>query len=411
MENKLNKFIRIFFYVLSVLYFLVASYHYLNRSGTAGGDEFYFIADLDLIQQSGWMQAIEKNISIPYLLLAYPFSLFLPNFVALRLVNVLLLICFFYYLKWSTFKNRLSIHLFYLLFYISAVGFFYLGTNDTLFFLSIAVFLIEVYKASYGRSYNFNLAFFALILSAFTRELFVVYIPIVMFGLFILLKTSNIKRRISRYTLFPAFLLVALLFLNIPSLLKNGSLSYDKKSPPAGIASTWSQRQYLAQLEVNQGNLVFHSHPSWEETDAYLKENGEDALPRNFFDGITHDLGLTFKEFFKDLSWVTIYHTRTLSLMLVFVVLYFARRFFYNPELSFIYFAPVSIITMILIFSFIIISYVELRWLAPIFILSIIVFGELEKKRKMPKILFDLNIYCLLFLTTFGLFRLLNKIV
>lgn len=393
------------------MYFLVASYYYLNRSGTAGGDEFNFIADLNLIQISGWIDAIKKNISIPYLLLAYPFSIFFPNFIALRLVNVLLLIGFILYLKWSTFENKLSDYFYYMLFYIGAVGFFYLGTNDSLFSLSLAVFLIEVYKSSYGRRYNFNIAFFALILSAFTRQLFIVYIPVVIFGVFIFLKTSNIKDKISKYTLFPGFLLILLLALNMPSLIKNGSLSYDQKPPPSGVISTWSQRQYLAQLKVNQGELKFHSHPTWKETDAYLREHGENSLPKNFFDGVIHDLSVTFKEFFKDLSWVTIYHTRIVSLMLVFVILYSAIHFFYTPKLTLTYFVPISVITMMLVFSFIIISYVELRWLAPIFILSIVVFGDLEKNRKMPKILSYINIYCLLFLTAYGLYGLLNKII
>ena len=70
---------------------------------------------------------------------------------------------------------------------------------------------------------------------------------------------------------------------------------------------TWTQRQYLAQILVNNGELENGQHPSWEQTQRYIRLHGEDSLPDGILKGITQDYLLTIKEFFKDLIFSIFY--------------------------------------------------------------------------------------------------------
>ena len=116
----------------AIAYLFLAIYYFLSLP--IGGDEFLFLSDLQLIKSVGWYDAIAKNVSIPYLILAYPFALILPNFVALKLVNVVLMVVLFVYFYYENKTKSKSLN-YYLIFFVSTVGYFYFGTNDCLFFI------------------------------------------------------------------------------------------------------------------------------------------------------------------------------------------------------------------------------------------------------------------------------------
>src|SRR5690606_36804818 len=151
--------------------------------------------------------------------------------------------------------------------------------------LTLTIFLNEVYKASSGKNFSFALGISSLILAVFTRGLFMVFIPVIAIGVYIFYSVGLPK---SKWNYVPLFLLFLLLMLNVPSLHINESFSYEQKEPPKEWGVTWSQRQYLAQILVNEGNLNFQQHPSWEETREYLNVNGEESLPKSTIEGITY---------------------------------------------------------------------------------------------------------------------------
>jgi len=287
------------------------------------------------------------------------------------------------------------------------VGYFYIGTNDSLFFVALIIFLNEVNNAVNNKNKNFNLALSALIIAFFTRQLFIIYLPIIIIGLYILYKSGS---KFTLKSLIPLVLLVMLILLNIPSLEKNGNLSFDKKSPPKGMGVTWSQLQYLAQLTVNNGALENRSHPSWEETAQYLKENGKESLPDGILNGITHDYELTIKEFFKDFWYSISYSFRSLGFMLLFTLGYWFMEIKKNKKIELKHFVPFATLTMLMIFSFIIISFVELRWLIAVFIVTIVYYSELESQNKISKYLIAANYIVLCLFSVYGIFRILYKL-
>jgi hypothetical protein len=327
-----------------------------------------FIADLELINNEGWMEAIKQNISIPFMLLAYPLSLFLKSFIALRIVNcIILILLLFYFYKIN--KKRDLLFYSYILFYISTIGFFYTGINDVLFIVALVVFLNGVYRLANNKPTSIHWMLTALVLAFFTRQLFMVFLPVILFSLYVIYRS---KIKFNKKILIPSFVFIFFLLVNLPSIMENGTLSYDKKSPPETMNVTWAQHQYLAQIMVNNGELKNGQHPSWEQTQQYIKLHGEESLPNGILKGITQDYQLTIKEFFKD----------------------------------FVY----SILAMLMIFSFIIISYVELRWLTPVFIMTIVFYDDLEKEKRIAIKLVSLNYLTLISFSIYGIIKLLNKI-
>lgn len=403
--DKITEKTGVAFKYIVIIYLFVGAYYFIYLP-MGGGDESLFISDLQLLKNAGWYEAVEKNISIPYMVLVYPLSLIMEDYMALRVLNiglVLVLFVYFYYVS----KIKSKILFFYILFFISTVGYFYFGTNDCLFFVSLIVFFNEVNNAANDKNKNFNLALSVLIIAFFTRQLVLVYLPVIIMGLYILYKSGS---RFNVKSIIPLGVFIMFLFLNIPSIEKNGNLSFDKKSPPEGLGVTWSQRQYLAQLMVNNGELENGQHPSWEETKKYLDKNGKESLPDGILKGITYNYRLTIKEFFKDFAYLMVCSFRSLGFMLLFTLGYWFERIKKNRTMELKQFVPFATLTMVLIFSFIIISYVELRWLSAVFVMTIVYYSELEQEGKILKYFILLNNLILCLFSIYGIIRILYKI-
>ncbi len=402
MSNYL-KYFKISIGLIVGMYFLLTIYYSLSFH-PGKGDELLFLTDLRFINDFGWIEAIKKGISIPYMVLVYPFSFFLKDYIALRIVNILLLGILLYYFKFRNVKLE-----FYLLFFffLTTGGRFFMGTNDSIFFLGLIVFFFEVYQLALNKKWYPNLAFLGVLVAFFSRELILVYIPLIILSIYIVIKQGKFN-----YTNLKGsfLLLIVLLILNAPSLIENKKLSFDVKSPPKSITANWAQRQYLAQLMVNKGELKDQSHPTWEQTENYLKVNGENALPKTLVKGMLFDFELTIKEFFKDFIFCIKYGFRQLGLVfifpffMVFFLLY--RRDF---KLNKVYF-PLMFISIISIFSLIIISYVELRWMVPIFILSIVYFLDEIQNLTLGKYIQQANYCVVLLLSLYGVANLIGKI-
>jgi len=404
MNPKIIFYLEILLKIFIVVFFIELSYyHTLNPAGS--GDEILFINDLNFIKNHGWIAAIEKSIAVPYLLLVYPFSFIFQDYVALRLVNVLLFATLlFYFYKWGNIKNKLFY--FYFLF-LNSVGLYLSGTNDMLFAAAIVIFFHETYKILEGKNdVKVPLMLSALVVAFFTRELIYVYIPVVVFSLILLWKSQYPLRQ---KIVIPVAVFAFFIIVNLPSLLKNHKISYDNKEPNKELKVTWAQRQYLAQLLVNKGELADQHHPSWEVTRAYLETHGENSLPKSTFGGIFFDIKLTILEFFKDFKsslWFSIRQTG-LTVVLVFGFLLF--QLFKRKISTHLYLPTVSIV-LIATFSFIIISFIEPRWLFPAFTLAMLYYSDLEFDKKLPRPFFLFHHLVLFLVMFYGTYKVLLKL-
>lgn len=404
MNLNLKKLILTAVKVFTVLYFiLMCYYHMLSPAGS--GDESLFLSDLNYIKSTGWTAAIEKGIGLSYLILAYPLTFIFSDYLALRMTNVmLLLILFFYYYKLGEIKNKLF---YYYFLFICGSGFFLIGTNDTLFIVAMLIFFNEVYKGTENKEKtNMPILWCAIIIAFFTRELIYIYMPLVILSIF-LLKRKN--QNISQKWHVPAALLLFFVVINIPSLEKNHRISYDDKKPGSTIKSTWAQRQYLAQLLVNDGKLPDQQHPSWEETDAYLWEHGDNSLPKTTSEGIFFDLKLTFLEFFKDFTSTVILSIRQTGMMFIIVLCSLLYAIF-KRKISTNLFLPFASLFILTTFSFIIISYVEGRWMLVAYILAMLYYSDLEIENKLPKKVLLLSQMLLILVIFYGTYKVFLKL-
>jgi hypothetical protein len=187
-------------------------------------------------------------------------------------------------------------------------------------------------------------------------------------------------------------------------------LSYDLKSPPEHLDVTWSQRQYLAQIQVNEGSLPNYQHPSFDQTQSYVNANGPNSLPRTMVESLMFNPVLTIKEFFKDFVYICYKSVRQLSLMLLIVLGYFLFKFKEMRQSLSKSFIPLSLLGMMSIFSLIVISYIELRWLIPVFVMTVVHFAYLEHHKKIDSRLVMVNQFLMLFLICFGIYRIIPLI-
>lgn len=392
------------FFIAVLVYFIVSAYFFLNKSAGAG-DESLFISDLIFIKKEGWFAAIEKGMSIPYLLLTYPFSLLVKNHIALRLVNIILVGLLVFYFKKQKRQSKPYFYA-YLGFFISTVGYFFIGTNDALFFICCIIFLHQVYLLQKNKNWKGTLAISALIIAFFTRELLIIYTPVLLLCFYMIYTEKGWGSIHKKHIL---ILVVVFLLINIPSILVTNKLSYDKKLPPENVNVNWVQRQYLAQLMVNNGELKNYSHPSWSQTQAYVTNNGTSSLPNTIVKALTFDVKLTSIEFFKDLYFTCFFGFRQLGLILVLPLIYMAQMLFKSRRNFTALLIPFSNVLMIGVFSLIIISFVELRWLAPFFIMSIVYFSDLQNEKIWNSKIVLANYSVLFLLSIYGICSLLSK--
>lgn len=390
---------------ISVVLFIMLMCYYHMLSPAGSGDEAVFLIDLDYIKTNGWIAAIQKGIGLTYLLLAYPLSYILTDYLALRMTNVmLLLILFFYYYKLGEIKNKLF---YYYFLFICGFGFFLSGTNDTLFIVAMLIFFNEVYKFLEDKEKtSMPLLWSALIIAFFTRELIYIYIPVALFAGFLLWKK---KENIFQKWYIPTTVLIFLMAMNMPSLEKNHRVSYDDKKPGSTVKSTWAQRQYLAQLLVNEGKLPDQKHQSWEETDAYLLEHGENSLPKTTSESIFFNFKLTVLEFFKDFTSTVILSIRQTGLMFILVISYLLFALF-KRKISTNLFLPFASLFIVATFSFIIISYVETRWMLVAYILAILYYSDLEIENKLPKKVLLFSQMLLILVIFYGTYKVFLKL-
>ncbi|GAA3613963.1 hypothetical protein Q4Q39_03145 [Flavivirga amylovorans] len=404
MDRLEYAFKRIF--IVGILFYVVCTAIYIINIPVGRGDEQLFINDLSLIDTDGWLVAIKKSISIPYMLLAYPLTLVFKKHIALRLVSLLVTIMVGIYF-WK--RNKPSFFFFAaILFYLCTTIFFFYGTNDALYSMSLIIFFNEVFQLYKNNTFNSNVAFVALATAFFTRALTIIYFPIILLAFFIIFKHKN---KIKLKFLYPLLFVFALLCFNLPSLKEKGTLSYDLKAPPESVNVNWAQRQYLAQLLVNKGDLKKGKHPTWLDTQTYVDINGEESLPKSILESLVFDLSLTINEFFKDVSFATLSSFRQLGFILVLIIFLPLVRLIKKRSIDYNMFIPVSVIIMLFVFSLIIISNVELRWLAPVFMMAFVWYFDLEESRAISRKFITINYLVFIALTFYGGLKMFNKIL
>lgn len=403
LSSKNNTKLTLLLWLLLISYCLLRAVYYFNGV-PGGGDESIFIEAHQRIRDIGWIAAIESQFPATYAIITYPLSMIFQDYVAIRVTNVLLLLVFGFYLYKRFAMKEVWFYAAFFLFTTS----FLTGTNDALFQLALSVFLLETLLFTTQKKFNTALAFTALIVAAFTREMVVIFMPAILLALFILRQR---KFRMVEFSL-PMAVTLLLIGLHWPSLSANGKPSYDQKEPPAELNANWAERQYLSQLMVNEGKLEDKKHVTWEEVVAYKKEHGENSLPKSIGQGILFDPVLTVKEFFKDFADMLVASVRQTGIIQIYCMIAFFVLLFKRRSVAELY-VPAVVLSVFGIFALIIISYVEMRWLVPISVLACVYFGQTENQCQNPRFskLFLANYVLLALIMCYGNYKIITALL
>jgi len=266
----------------------------------------------------------------------------------------------------------------------------FVGINDVILSFLTLLFFICIYelkKQPIKNNYLFVAigAIMASILS--TREMTILFFPsiIIVLGAFFYLNKASSKVILSKLILMTFTFIIVLFTFNFPSLAENRKLSFHQKLLNSTEVN-WTQLQYLTALGEEQGKLPHGKHFSVEEVAQYLKQNGQNSLPKTISESLFFDFNRTIREFFNDSVSEIKPFSRLLGFffifnLMLFVLYLFKRHFIVNNILSHHLFL-FSIIYILLV-CFIVITYVETRWFSNVLLLLPIVFSERIYKFKI----------------------------
>lgn len=389
----------LFYVFLGILYWVIFL-------APGEGDEGLMSLYLEEGKHQGFYWLIQAgNFSLPYSLIVYPLCFIFPCYMALRIGSLAGSLFLFFYLKRrlnfksQSFKNHILFYLF--------SGSFLLGTNDNLLFCLLTVFFTEVFLVLVKRQERIPLYALACMVTAlFTRMMAIIYFPVIIYGLFLVYFRKGIYRKEYLTVFATGFLWFG---LNIPSIQSNGLISFDNKDTIFQLGLTWVQRQYLSQIYANEGKIPQFSHVTWEQTLEYVQENGDENLPKTSLEAILFDISFTLKEFVKDFIYMVYSGIRQSGLAVMFPLIGLSL-YFKTGNRGYFFLGASQLFTMLAI-SFLIISYIEIRWLAPVFIMGIIGLESMIQSSKRTTNYFDICNQCILLaLGIYGSWRYISLI-
>jgi len=389
---------------------------YLKVLNSIGIDENRYLQSLVLFKEGNYFRLFENGFSIPYLLL----NILVGNFVddnlqILRVSSyisgfIILTIAIILTCKIFRIKSLLAaICIIYILNLFALRPDVFIGLNEYLkdmFGCLIFFFLIKKTKLELKHLIFIGILFgFAILTRPMSISFFLVFI---LSGLiFKLISTKKLDTLISYNFGFKGFVIISscictIAIMNSYSLLKYEKLVWENKELPGEV--NWAQYDYYNVIQNYNGELDRGKHSSVNDTKEYLKRNGKESLPDNFFAMIYFNWQITIYEFFIDYFTSLKYLIRLTGIAYIFGLIYLFKKIFlgYKSEdrsilffLLFTFIYPLSI-------SFIVISNIQPRWFMFFLPISICVYFFLFTKIKSSR--------KLIYLATNNLFLLIANL-
>ena len=177
-KNKKN--IINFSFILSIIYFFIRTIDCLFLISFPIGDEVVYVREFSYFLENGFIESIKNGMTIVFTLFSYLIHLITGfGIFSLRiagLISTLLLILYFF-LRLKFFNlNEKKIFFTFLLFLIPTTGASIHGTNDSLFFLSLIIFIFESIIIKKSRKGNNFLILLSSSIMIVTRPVAIIYL-------------------------------------------------------------------------------------------------------------------------------------------------------------------------------------------------------------------------------------------
>ena len=309
---------------------------------------------------------IEKGTSVMYNFALYPIYLLVGDvketFIIFNSLCIVLSIILGVYLLYKiSIRFDINIYFTYLLcsiyiFYIISQKFINILANDDSFMglLYLIIIFFSIKNIESPKHYYFSIIGFILGLCLGTREIAILFFPFILYMIYY----SNAKVKNLIYFVIP--LIFTILIIHFPSIIVGNGLSFYNKNPED---VNWIQKNHLAISEIEKSTGIFNIRPwsiwranTFDDVREYLKQNGENSLPKSFLDVVFNHPVQLIKMTLFNLLFLFKYYFKTIGgFILIPLIFLFRKNFFLLPFLYFCF-----------IFCFVAYSHVETRWLSGI---------------------------------------------
>ena len=350
----------------------ICAFLFLNKDWSAITDGDVYMELFQRFISNGAYFEIEKGTSVMYNFALYPIYLLVGDvketFIIFNSLCIVLSIILGVYLLYKiSIRFDINIYFTYLLcsiyiFYIISQKFINILANDDSFMglLYLIIIYFSIKNIESPKHYYFSIIGFILGLCLGIREITILFFPFILYMIFY----SNAKVKNLIYFLIP--LVITVFVLHSPSIMAGNGLSFYNKNPED---VNWIQKNHLAISEIEKSTGIFNIRPwsiwranTFDDVREYLKQNGENSLPKGFLDIVFNHPMQLIKMTLFNLLFLFKYYFKTIGgFILIPLIFLFRKNFFLLPFLYFCF-----------IFCFVAYSHVELRWLSGIEIMLFI---------------------------------------
>ena len=350
----------------------ICAFLFLNKDWSAITDGDVYMELFQRFISNGAYSEIEKGTSVMYNFALYPIYLLVGDvketFIIFNSLCIILTIILGVYLLYKI-SIRFDIHIYFTyflcsiyIFYIISQKFINILANDDSFMglLYLIIIYFSIKNIESPKHYYFSVIGFILGLCLGTRETAILFFPFILYMIYY----SNAKAKNLIYFLIP--LVFTILIIHFPSIIAGNGLSFYNKNPED---VNWIQKNHLAISEIEKSTGIFNIKPwsiwkanTFDDVREYLKQNGENSLPKSFLDVVFNHPMQLIKMTLFNLLFLFKYYFKTIGgFILIPLIFLFRKNFFLLPFLYFCF-----------IFCFVAYSHVELRWLSGIEIMLFI---------------------------------------
>ena len=337
----------------------ICAFLFLNKDWGAITDGDLYMELFQRFISNGAYSEIEKGTSVMYNFALYPIYLLVGDvketFIIFNSLCIILTIILGVYLLYKI-SIRLDINIFFTyflcsiyIFYIISQKFINILANDDSFMglLYLIIIYFSIKNIESPKHYYFSIIGFILGLCLGTREIAILFFPFVLYMIYY----SNAKVKNLIYFLIP--LVFTILIIHFPSIIAGNGLSFYNKNPED---VNWIQKNHLAITEIEKSTGIFNIRPwsiwranTFDDVREYLKQNGENSLPKSFLDvAFNHPVQLIKMTLFNLLFLFKFYFKTIGGFILIPLIFLFRKNFFLLPFLYFCF-----------IFCFVAYSHVE----------------------------------------------------
>lgn len=388
--------------ILIVLQIMLLFIFFNNLSKPASGDEGFYLKEIEQLRNNGFYDTFKGGISYLYVSIAYLFTLLGINaLIVTRSISFLsyLLIIYVSYKFLPGEKrifviNQLSV---LFLFYPNVIY----GNSDNLMFFFIA-FAYILYLSKKKLKRNDLYMFILLSLTFWVRKTAFIYCsPFILYLFFQYILKKEYKK-----LLFIPFIIFLILIPQIPSLLENGVLKFEDKEKYTGM--DWSKMNYLTPIYRTKASLISYKRTSMEKVAEYESKHGEDSIPDGYLERLKFDPKFEIDNFFSHIPRILqLFLLMGGGFFIVSIVQIRTKEKIYiikdDKGVPWLYYICTVIIPLAGL-MFVIIRYIESRWVVPM-VISLILSIDLNDEEK------KIVTYGLIILSVYVMFKFINNLI